>query len=970
MEQKIFLEKNRSVFSSNVGASMDVALSSKTRLLPINDVVDNFSLLEQYNRERDECKTFRMVLTVNPVCTNVLFNTKSEIIINEGSSACTVLFDGSTIDKNTYAKKACNTKATIEHIDAIRNTEYSHTENGGFIYHCGIDIFNNHLLRKKEFVHINKMNRNSQSQCGSVYNTIRDYCRDDRGDIVEQEIGVKYNKRGKTKMHVYQYDNIMSMPLAFSDNCFEKDGWWGFTNPGTIEIPNSSAKTISINRMMANNKPCEFIDLYPDRSLYSFIPKFNKHKRRLEKNWDYCLTYPYKIDTNMLDTICGGSLQAIKANIKFTVNPNGQNMVECSSYFKHNLKSGDYVTFYYYLPHYQVLNGGTNEPLRVYNGFAYLENEFDSFGVPNLDEDGNVESIPYKKVLSTEFVKHNIKIKVRSIGDMNGDNEDRVFSVRYDDIKDIYEHIYNFGCFYKKNSGGSECLYYFRKFKKIKSFNDEELKSDVNKIAFGKNIYGDDVAQVVFTDDIDISNLLDHNGKPVSELFFTIVKRNAGYKEWYEQNDYNNDIVEYSHCFGKVTSGIDFCGIENEPFDYNIHRMHNVTLDINNPSTTMPKKNTRLAWGDAVYDTPNVIEDDITIDFDEFFGDIVEYDVNNAKETVIGNVYHRFNTAQRETWNSRYRDLKQDVITSDDYDKTNGKGDEWKAETYFINNVSSSVDSKGTDTTKLMFSNISPEGYFYNPHIRIKICEEDENVSESAAKYINYTSPTVTKAGIYIIYRADGTMAIFETKLEATLNKKEGDSEIEVKSEYYKVEFVVPVNYGFYKGDYIALYNNKTMEIEWGEIIKVNGNVVTLSFSLDSFKTLEGELTSQYLEPSSSKRILHAYWSNDNVPTFAKLSEKARKFTWRNIVLPSKMTKNAELFDLPFANGRFYLEKNVNFFVKRQDPDGKYGLSFPMYVKYGQTIGNPLLRFNVNGYTPIDFSNIMFNLNNLTTNCF
>ena len=97
----------------------------------------------------------------------------------------------------------------------------------------------------------------------------------------------------------------------------------------------------------------------------------------------------------------------------------------------------------------------------------------------------------------------------------------------------------NFGCFYKKNNGNTDCLYYFRKFKKLKSVIGDDIRSDVNKIAFAKNIYGDDVAQVVFTDDIDIEGLLDHNGRPVSDIFFTIVKRNAGYKEWYNRKNFS-----------------------------------------------------------------------------------------------------------------------------------------------------------------------------------------------------------------------------------------------------------------------------------------------------------------------------------------------------------------------------------------------------------------------------------------------
>ena len=291
MEQKFFLERNRSEFSNDVERTINVGLSTKTRSLPNDNISDEFSLFEQYNRERDECGKIRLILNVNPICSNVLYNMKTEIVINEGSSTCTALVgEGEEVSKQDYAPNAVNTQTKISHLDAIRNTEYSHKENGGFVYHCGVDIFNNHMLRKKDFVHVNKLEEGE----GVDYNTIRDYCRDGRGKNVTEEIGIKNDKsRKKTKMHLYQYDSIMSMPMAFMDNCIEKDGWWGFTNPNTIEIPNNSGDTISINKMMANNKACEFIDLYPDRSLFSFIPKFNKFRRRTENNWDCCITYPY-----------------------------------------------------------------------------------------------------------------------------------------------------------------------------------------------------------------------------------------------------------------------------------------------------------------------------------------------------------------------------------------------------------------------------------------------------------------------------------------------------------------------------------------------------------------------------------------------------------------------------------------------------------------------------------------------------
>ena len=61
----IFLERNRAEFSNNVESAINLALSTKTRLLPNDNVVDNFSLFEQYNRERDECTKYRLIFKEN-----------------------------------------------------------------------------------------------------------------------------------------------------------------------------------------------------------------------------------------------------------------------------------------------------------------------------------------------------------------------------------------------------------------------------------------------------------------------------------------------------------------------------------------------------------------------------------------------------------------------------------------------------------------------------------------------------------------------------------------------------------------------------------------------------------------------------------------------------------------------------------------------------------------------------------------
>ena len=50
------------------------------------------------------------------------------------------------------------------------------------------------------------------------------------------------------------------------------------------------------------------------------------------------------------------------------------------------------------------------------------------------------------------------------------------------------------------------------------------------KIAFSKNIYNDNITEIVFTDDINIGSLKDNLGRPLTDIYFTIIN-NQGYKE-------------------------------------------------------------------------------------------------------------------------------------------------------------------------------------------------------------------------------------------------------------------------------------------------------------------------------------------------------------------------------------------------------------------------------------------------------
>lgn len=892
---KLYLEKNRSSYSNNKEGVINFTLSNKTRQLPNNDVSTTFSLFEQYNKERDECERFRLIVNINPVCSNILFNTKTEIVRKEGSSSASCLFDKtSSWSKSEVADKALNSTENINYLQAIRDTEYSHKDLGNFVYHCGLDIFNNHMLRNDGFVHINRLNKDDE---GKGYNTIKDNLRYEDGLSVSQVLNpLKFNE--SIPMHLYQYDKILTLKKAFQTRCKEKDGWWGFINPGNINIPNRDDE-ITINQMMANNKPCEFIDLYPDRSLFSFNPKFNKYRRRIEKNWDYCITYPYSSSTKDVDKICGDEkFHSIAANCYVSINSNGISVLQCESYFKHNLKVGDYISLFY-------------------------------------NSDNGMQAL-------------NRSVKVITIGDNNGENEDKVFTIRYSDIASISEHFFkdseNKGKLnFKKNINGIDCLYYTRIFKKI-----GDLKNDINKVAFGQNIYGDETSQIVFTDDIDITGLKDNKGRKLSEVYLTIIKKNTGNEEWYISGNTSGETVEFSHCFGRVTSGLDFSGIKDEPDDYNIHKMHNVVIPTS-MSGYPAVKNTIAALGIAVNNgvefgnsgvvksvsakTIDVLESGITVNQEEFLGDIVEFNPVSYTETVISDVYHRFNTYQREFFDDRFRDIYYDAIAADDYDGSIGTKIKTSVEereitthtvlTYYINDMKYMNNEVGDlnvarETETLVYGNICPEGYFYKPHVKIKLSEEQSVVSESPAKIINVSSSYTIKDDI--------------------------------------ITLTAPTNFGFYKGDYVAFYNRLTNETFWAEIIAVSGTNLTL------------RMEAAGIIKESEKQNYRIYWSPNNVPTYAVLVPNRHRFIWKTLVPQSQLNDTYDLYETPFSNGRLYLEKNVNFFLRRQDPTGKYGLSIPIY-RDGESMVNPLLDYRINGYTPYDFTINKTILNNFD-NCY
>ena len=149
----ILRNSKKSYGSKNIDQFVHVDFQRTGKQFTHNGNVGTVDADEQFILERERCNDFRLTLTVNPYCSNELFNISTEVVKNEGSrrmvvmdsGADTVLQQGTIRSDKIYGKNN-----EIRGYDMVRNTEYSRPI-FELEYHPGSDIFNNHILRNRSF---------------------------------------------------------------------------------------------------------------------------------------------------------------------------------------------------------------------------------------------------------------------------------------------------------------------------------------------------------------------------------------------------------------------------------------------------------------------------------------------------------------------------------------------------------------------------------------------------------------------------------------------------------------------------------------------------------------------------------------------------------------------------------------------------------------------------------------------------
>lgn len=846
----------------NVGELTNVSFSTKQRLLDDGHVNGTIDYYDIFINERNNTNSYKMFFTIKPYMTNVLFNTFTEIVHNEGSIDCFCLGDKKLTKTGDWNRGVRNKGFT--RYESIRDTEYSHPDLGNFQYKCGMDIFNNHILRGEGFFSVK---RDKDRLNNTVFNTIEDFLIYSNGMIAthnkenpEDENPTKTKENLQT--HLYNRSNILSFQNAFTYKLKEDNGWIGFYNKSYANEPNHTISKngeivdITINKVINNRNACEFIDMYPDRTLFSLLPSVNEnYNDREEYNWDWVLTYPYKKrytddEGNAYDFFekdkglrviwhMTESLKLQGSDYDFLKKPNGDTLITSKSsrvFFrtkmKHGLAEGDTISF--------IADG-----------------------------------------------KDVFNCTVSGIGDINGLLPEYYFSVSYEKIADGWgeEKTYvldsTIDCvripsniFIRRVVNGVPCDYYIRDFKKI-----GDIKSDIQKAGFAKTIYGDQISQIIFPenfspDTFNEGGLKDHWGRDITEVYLTLIKRNKGYNEWYLSGVTNPLYVEQSHCFGEVTSGFEFEIGDNELIefnkvkDYNVRMLYNINGGTDNILEDMG----------IPFTMPKALEHNISVgETDVFCGDFVEFSPSVVNERVLNEVSHRFNTAQREVINSSYifnlRDLMYDEIKYDDYDypEGNASGKSFKVE---------KRKGMGEDKFERRWNSFNPEGYFYKPHNRVKLKEISNNLS----------------------YDFDLQIAV--------LSEDNGDK-IRRTADGLRYELSVSGSYGLITNDkLILLYKDKTY-IEVG-VSEVVGNKIIFTST-----------------PIYDLKPWRVFIKNKSVPSYAYYSaDGSGKRVWRSILLESELDQESDIYDRPYANGAIYLHDNFNFYVRRQDPDGRYGLQY------------------------------------------
>jgi hypothetical protein len=362
-----------------------------------------------------------------------------------------------------------------------------------------------------------------------------------------------------------------------SAGIFEKDGWVGYYN----DEPDEDALQFNDNKSAL----CDFFPFDPGYDRLRMLDSDGKQNYLLK------ITYPFdsRDDIKLVKNNAGVTIKdGIPIIEKFSIELNGRLYTGFRTAMNHGLSEGDRI---------QLIN------------FIDLTS-------------------PSTLNLTTKFYR------VFKLGNVTNNKKLRTFVI------DVNPSDINFTkgtSTVKRVVKDKPSQYYVRKFK---SLTVDYKDYDLYPAAYGVTYFNDDVAAFNFKTDIDVKNLTDNLGRPISELYLTIVKNDRDSDATSINTQYWNGVINNSNLSSTITTNPD----GSTRFWTKISAGYDLEND------------TEVNYNIRSYKDPNYASSEYFENIDEsdtdFDGDIVEYNENTLVERRLENVYHRVNTIYREYLNS------------------------------------------------------------------------------------------------------------------------------------------------------------------------------------------------------------------------------------------------------------------------------------------------------------------------------
>ena len=253
------------------------------------------------------------------------------------------------------------------------------------------------------------------------------------------------------------------------------------------------------------------------------------------------------------------------------------------------------------------------------------------------------------------------------------------------------------------------------------------------------------------------------------------------------------------------------------------------------------------------------------------------------------------------------------------------------------------VQDEKNEENKIYFpGNIAPEGYFYSPFYEVTLKELEDDLSSVSCRRINFSPSAASVISSSVTFY----------KAESGVFKDENLNVITITS---------PISYDFIIGQPFAIYDVMNDRTYRGYLDGFSGNTDgTCKLKITTDAQIKDTLLDGRSASGKSGYIISLM--EENAPVYAEFIPSTQRLVWRGPKKMTDLTSDSPIYNMPFTNGRLYIHKNFNIFVRRQDPHGDYKLFRP-------SINNPLHRFQVEGNPKLDFDYVQEIIDSMVNAC-